>query len=242
MKMQHLSFLLLFLTANMYAGNGKSIIDEINSASNIPVFFIESKITVNQPQEIPNTPLTQYEALQLRNLYEPLEFPDEYSLAYAYIVKELNAVFGVEKFTLGNIDTVPKKTVILYEAKTLVEDWNRLHDKFIVYVSVSSRYNASYYSRINEQLEIDTYLEATVRIKFAEISDNEPALNYLNSDELTIHVKSKKFIQEGIFTDMLQFTKELEPASIADVLIEKIPGSFDKFYQKQKKIYAKANK
>ena len=234
--------LLALLVSNSYAGKKVTIIEKINETEKIQVFFTESKITVKQPAVSAATALYPEEAEALKAKIEPIDLSEDYKTLYASVVTEINKAFGVEKFVMGDIDAVPKKTVKIFGTDTEVEDWNALSDKFIVYVSVDVKYYGSSYSRVDDKVKIETYMEASIVLRFCKIVEEKAPLSYLNPAGVNIYSKGEKFNQMGIFTTMEQFTEMAAPNSMVAVIEAKIPGSLDKFYKKQKKKYDKANK
>ncbi len=238
--------LLIIITAlfisNSYAGKKVTIIEKINNTETIQVYFLESPITVKQPEVSATVSLYPEEAEALKMKIEPIDLPEDYDALYSLVVAELNKAFGVDKFVLGKLDDVPKKTVKIFGADTEVEDWNQLSDKFIVYVSVSVNYYGSPYQRAEDAVKIPSYMESSINIKFCDIVEEKAPLKYLNPAGANIYAKGDQFTQMGIFTSMDQFTEQAEPNSMVDKIKEKIPGSLDKFYAKQKKKFDKANK
>ncbi len=228
--------------ANSYAGKKPTIIERINNTETIQVYFSESQVTVKQPEASATVSLYPEEAEAVKTKFESIDLPEDYASIYSTVVDELNKVFGVEKFVLGNLDDVPKKTVKIFGADTEVEDWNLLDDKFIVTASVSVRYYGMTYSRADEKVKIESNLEASINLYFCDIVEEKAPLKYLNAAGTNIFVKGDKLTQMGIFTTMEQFTEQVAPNSLVDKLKETVPGSLDKFYAKQKKKYDKANK
>ena len=237
-----LIIILAIFISNSYAGKKVTVIERIKNTETIQVYFLESQVTVKQPEASPTVSLYPEEAKALKTKFEAIDLPEDYASVYSLVVAELNKVFGVEKFVLGNTDEIPKKTVKIFGADTEVEDWNKLSDKFIVYVSVSAKYYASTYSRADDKVNIDSYLEATINIRFCDIVEEKIPLKYFNPVGINIYTKGEKFKQNGIFTSMEQFTEQAAANSLVDKLKETVPGSLDKYYAKQKKKYDKANK
>jgi hypothetical protein len=237
-----LIIVLVIFISNSYAGKKVTIIEKINNAETIYVYFYETQVHVNQPEASATVSLYPEEAEALKTRINTIDLPEDYAAIYSTVVDELNKVFGVEKFVLGNLADVPKKTVQLFGKDTEVEDWNQLSDKFIVYASVDVRYYGMTYSRAKDVVKIESNLEASINIKFCEIVEEKAPLKYLNPAGANVFVKGDKLTQMGIFTSMDQFTALVAPNSLVDKLNGALPGSLDKFYAKQKKKYDKANK
>ncbi len=243
MKLIKITFVLLLIcTSSSFAGKKVTIIDLINNTETIQVYFYKSQLTVKQPEVSATVSLYPEEAETLKTRIEPIDLTEDYEAIYGTVVDELNKVFGVEKFVLGNLDDVPKKTVKIFGADTEVEDWNQLSDKFIVYITVDVKYYGMTYSRVEDAVNIVSNLEASINIKFCEIVEEKAPLKYLNAAGAGVMVKGDKLTQIGIFTSIDQFTEQVAPNTLVDKLKEAIPGSIDKFYAKQKKKYDKAHK
>ncbi|MCK5168892.1 MAG: hypothetical protein KAQ75_03355 [Bacteroidales bacterium] len=237
--------LLAIFISNSYAGKKVTIIELINNTETIQVYFYNSQLTVKQPDVSATVSLYPEEAKALKTKFESIDLPEDYASIYSAVIDELNKVFGVEKFVLGNLDDVPKKTVKIFGADTEVEDWNQLSDKFIVNATVDVKYTSgvSSYKRVEDIINIDSYLEASINLRFCEIVEEKAPLKYLNPAGVNIYVKGDDLVkQKGIYTTMEQFTEKVAPNSLVDKLKETVPGSLDKFYAKQKKKYDKANK
>lgn len=228
--------------SNSYAGKKVTIIEKINNTETIKVYFLESPVSVKHPEVSGAVAITSEELEALKTKIEPINLPEDYASVYGLVIAELNKVFGVEKFVLGNLDDVPKKTAKIFGAETEIEDWNQMSDKFIVYASVDVRYYGSPYRRENDMVTIDSYLEASITLWFCDIVEEKAPLKYLNPAGVKVYAKGDKFKQEGIFTTMEQFTEKVAPNLLAEKLGEAVPGNYDKFYEKQKKKYDKANK
>ena len=233
---------LVIFISNSYAGKKVTIIEKINNAETIYVYFYETQVHVNQPEASATVSLYPEEAEALKTRINTIDLPEDYAAIYSTVVDELNKVFGVEKFVLGNLADVPKKTVQLFGKDTEVEDWNQLSDKFIVYASVDVRYYGMTYSRAEDVVKIESNLEASINIKFCEIVEEKAPLKYLNPAGANTFVKGDKLTQMGIFTTIEQFTALVAPNSLVGKLNDAVSGSLDKFYAKQKKKYDKANK
>ena len=237
-----LIIVLVIFISNSYAGKKVTIIEKINNAETIYVYFYKTQVHAKQPEASATVSLYPEEAEALKTRINTIDLPEDYAAIYSTVVDELNKVFGVEKFVLGNLADVPKKTVQLFGKDTEVEDWNQLSDKFIVYASVDVRYYGMTYSRAEDVVKIESNLEASINIKFCEIVEEKAPLKYLNPAGANIFVKGDKLTQMGIFTTIEQFTALVAPNSLVGKLNEAVSGGLDKFYAKQKKKYDKANK
>jgi hypothetical protein len=237
-----LVIVLALFISNSYAGKKVTIIEKIKSTETIQVYFSPSPVSVKQPEVSAAVSLYPEEAEALKTKFEGVDLPEDYEVLYSLVVAELNKAFGIEKFVVGNIDDVPKKTVKIFGADTEVEDWNQLNDKFIVYATINVKYYGSPYSRVDDVVNIKSYMEGSVHLLFANIVEEKASLKYLNPAGVKVYAKGNEFVQKGIFTTMEQFTEQVATNALVDKMTEAVPGSFDKFYTKQKKKYDKANK
>ena len=245
MKILNLTFVILFMfVTSVYAGEKETIIEKIEKVNTVPVFFPQGRVNVKQPT--PNaaaTPLYPEEVTAFKKPVRDFDLPDDYNIIHDLIVSELNKAFGTDKFVAGNLEDVPTKDVKILGMDTVVADWLKLEEKFIVLCFIDGLYSASTYERNKEErLQIKTKYIASINVKFCDIVEKNLPLKYLNPIGVMISASSEGFIQDGYFTKMDQFTSMVAPNSLAEKLKSYVPGGFDKFYEKQKKKYDKAMK
>lgn len=210
---------------------GETLIELIEKAESVPVYLMPGVLSVK----------TSISGM-LPASCTTLQIPDEdlgnaYVSAQKSVVDELNKVFGVSKFTAGDISSVPTKTVTVLGNTGEIQDWAKTSETLIVILTVSGTY-----SFFPGDGKVQTTYTVAGNAKFAEITSAQQPLSYVNALGTGFSADNDFDIEGDCFDSMDKYKEKIDPTSLVDDLNAQVGGSFDNFYEKQKKKYDKAMK
>ncbi len=222
-----------FTTKNLSSGAGnETLIEMIETTESVPVYLMPGALSVRKPTTTGLLPAS-CNAISIADE----ELGNSYDGVLQTVVNELNKTFGTDKFTAGDLATIPTKTVTVMGNTGVIQDWSNSSDKIIVLLSITGTYTFFPGDGV-----VKTTYTVAGNAKFAEITNAQQPLKYVNAFGSGFGASSDFEIEGDCYSEMSEYKEKVDPNSLVEDLSGQVSGAFTRFYEKEKKKYDKAMK